>query len=102
MPLRKGWTVVRLKSGDRLIFGRAGEEIEAMRSAGVEYAIVPGITAALGAAARAGISLTDRRLASRIVFAEHDTTYQTAPQLYESTVKRFLEDALQRPAPPGE
>jgi uroporphyrin-III C-methyltransferase len=65
---KEGWTVVRLKSGDPLIFGRAGEEIEAMRSAGVEYAIVPGITAALGAAARAGISLTDRRLASRIVF----------------------------------
>jgi fermentation-respiration switch protein FrsA (DUF1100 family) len=34
--------------------------------------------------------------------AEHDTTYQTAPQLYESTVKRFLEDAFQHPAPPGE
>jgi uroporphyrin-III C-methyltransferase len=65
---REGWTVVRLKSGDPLIFGRAGEEIEALRSAGIEYAIVPGITAALGAAARAGISLTDRRLASRIVF----------------------------------
>ena len=65
---KEGWTVVRLKSGDPLIFGRAGEEIEAMRSAGVEYAIVPGITAALGAAACAGISLTDRRLASRIVF----------------------------------
>ena len=65
---REGWTVVRLMSGDPLIFGRAGEEIEAMRRAGVEYAIVPGITAALGAAARAGISLTDRRLASRIVF----------------------------------
>jgi siroheme synthase len=65
---KEGWTVVRLKSGDPLIFGRAGEEIEAMRSAGVEYAIVPGITAALGAAARAGISFTDRRLASRIVF----------------------------------
>jgi uroporphyrin-III C-methyltransferase len=65
---KEGWKVVRLKSGDPLIFGRAGEEIEALRSAGVEYAIVPGITAALGAAARAGISLTDRRLASRIVF----------------------------------
>jgi pimeloyl-ACP methyl ester carboxylesterase len=37
-----------------------------------------------------------------IPYAEHDTTYQTAPQLYESTVKRFLEAALQRPAPPGE
>lgn len=65
---KQGWKVVRLKSGDPLIFGRAGEEIEALRKAGIEYAIVPGITAAFGAAARAGIALTDRRLASRIVF----------------------------------
>jgi uroporphyrin-III C-methyltransferase len=65
---KEGWKVVRLKSGDPMIYGRAGEEIEALRSAGIEYAIVPGITAALGAAARAGISLTDRRVASRIVF----------------------------------
>jgi uroporphyrin-III C-methyltransferase len=65
---KEGWKVVRLKSGDPLIFGRAGEEIEALRDAGIEYRIVPGITAALGAAARAGIPLTDRRLASRIVF----------------------------------
>jgi|SRR5580692_1314707 uroporphyrin-III C-methyltransferase len=63
---QEGWKVVRLKSGDPLIYGRAGEEIEALRSAGIEYAIVPGITAALGAAARAGISLTDRGVASRI------------------------------------
>ena len=65
---KQGWQVVRLKSGDPLIFGRAGEEIEALRQVGIEYAIVPGITAAFGAAARAGIALTDRRLASRIVF----------------------------------
>lgn len=65
---REGWTVVRLKSGDPLIFGRAGEEIEALHEAGVEYAIVPGITAAFGAAARARIPLTDRRLASKLVF----------------------------------
>jgi uroporphyrin-III C-methyltransferase len=66
--VREGWTVVRLKSGDPLVFGRAGEELEALRSAGVEYAIVPGITAAVGAAARAGVSLTDRRFASRLIF----------------------------------
>jgi len=65
---REGFTVVRLKSGDPLIFGRAGEEIAALREAGIEYAIVPGITAAFGAAARAGIPLTDRRLASKLVF----------------------------------
>src|SRR5258708_22329561 len=60
-------TVVRLKGGDPSIFGRAGEEIEALRSAGIDYEIVPGISAALGAAAAAGISLTDRRMASQIL-----------------------------------
>jgi uroporphyrin-III C-methyltransferase len=61
-------TVVRLKGGDPSVFGRAGEEIEALRRAGIEYEIVPGISAALGAAAAAGISLTDRRVASQILF----------------------------------
>jgi uroporphyrin-III C-methyltransferase len=64
----EGWTVVRLKSGDPLVFGRAGEEMEALRRAGIEFVIVPGITAAFAAAARAGIPLTDRRLASKLVF----------------------------------
>jgi uroporphyrin-III C-methyltransferase len=58
---------VRLKGGDPSIFGRAGEEIEALRTARIEYEIVPGISAALGAAAAAGISLTDRRVASQIL-----------------------------------
>ncbi len=63
-----GMQVVRLKSGDPLIFGRGGEEIEALRAAKVDYEIVPGITSALGAAACAEIPLTDRRLASAVTF----------------------------------
>lgn len=63
-----GLGVVRLKSGDPLIFGRAGEEIEALRQADIEYEIVPGVTAAFGAAAAAGIPLTHRRASHAVVF----------------------------------
>jgi uroporphyrin-III C-methyltransferase len=62
-----GLQVLRLKSGDPLIFGRAGEEIEALRQSNIEYEIVPGVTSALGAAAAAGIPLTHRRLSSTLV-----------------------------------
>ena len=62
-----GLQVVRLKSGDPLIFGRAGEEIEALRRSNIEYEIVPGVTSALGAAAAAGIPLTHRRSSSTVV-----------------------------------
>jgi uroporphyrin-III C-methyltransferase/precorrin-2 dehydrogenase/sirohydrochlorin ferrochelatase len=60
-----GWKVVRLKSGDPLIFGRAEEEIAALEQAGIAYEIVPGITAAQGAAARLGLPLTRRRSTRR-------------------------------------
>ena len=59
--------VVRLKGGDPLIFGRCGEEIEALRQGGIDFEIVPGITAALGAAAAAHIPLTRREMASSLV-----------------------------------
>ncbi len=65
---RDGKIVVRLKSGDPLLFGRAGEEMEALRQSGINFEVIPGVTAALGAAASAQISLTDRRHASRVVF----------------------------------
>lgn len=65
---RVGKAVARLKSGDPLLFGRAGEEMEALNCAGIEFEVIPGVTAAVGAAASAGISLTDRRHASRVVF----------------------------------
>jgi uroporphyrin-III C-methyltransferase len=62
-----GLHVVRLKSGDPLIFGRAGEEIEALRQANIEFEIVPGVTAALGAAAAAQIPLTHRQVSSTLI-----------------------------------
>jgi uroporphyrin-III C-methyltransferase len=60
--------VVRLKGGDPTVFGRAGEEIEALAEADVPFEIVPGVTSAIAGAAAAGISLTDRRCAASIVF----------------------------------
>jgi uroporphyrin-III C-methyltransferase/precorrin-2 dehydrogenase/sirohydrochlorin ferrochelatase len=63
-----GESVVRLKGGDPLVFGRATEELDACRAAGIEAAIVPGISAAQGAAAALGFSLTERREARRIQF----------------------------------
>ena len=59
--------VIRLKGGDPSIFGRAAEEITALREARIAYELVPGVTAALSAAAAAGISLTDRRVASQVL-----------------------------------
>jgi uroporphyrin-III C-methyltransferase len=64
---RDGKRVVRLKSGDPAVFGRLGEELEALREADVPFEIVPGVTAAAAAAASAIITLTDRRAASALV-----------------------------------
>lgn len=70
---RSGKRVVRLKSGDPLVFGRAGEEIDACRAAGVPVSVVPGVTAAQGAAASLCLSLTHRDAARRLQYVTgHD------------------------------
>lgn len=65
---KSGLRAVRLKGGDPFVFGRGGEEVEALRDAGVAYSIIPGITAGLGAAAQFEVPLTFRQEALRITF----------------------------------
>jgi uroporphyrin-III C-methyltransferase/precorrin-2 dehydrogenase/sirohydrochlorin ferrochelatase len=65
---KSGKRVVRLKGGDPLIFGRAGEEIAACQAAGLRVEVVPGITTAQAAASRLGVSLTHRELARRVQY----------------------------------
>lgn len=78
---RAGQSVVRLKSGDPLVFGRAGEEIAALRAAGVAFEVVPGVTAAFAAGAALALPLTDRRYASKLIFAtgHHAAEKDAAP-----------------------
>ena len=77
---RAGRRVVRLKSGDPLVFGRAGEEMAALREAGVSYEVVPGVTAAFAAAADFELPLTLRGVASSMVFTTgHDLKGGTLP-----------------------
>jgi uroporphyrin-III C-methyltransferase / precorrin-2 dehydrogenase / sirohydrochlorin ferrochelatase len=84
-----GRRVVRLKSGDPLIFGRAAEEMSALAQAGVAFEVVPGITAAFAAAAAIPCSLTDRNAASNVIFSTghhaQSHNYAPVPELEDAT-----------------
>jgi len=77
---KQGKRVVRLKGGDPLIFGRAAEEIDACQAAGIAVDVVPGITAAQGAAARVGLALTDRKRARRLQYVTGHGTDGALPK----------------------
>jgi uroporphyrin-III C-methyltransferase/precorrin-2 dehydrogenase/sirohydrochlorin ferrochelatase len=80
--------IVRLKSGDPLIFGRAAEEMAALAQAGVPFEVVPGITAAFAAAAAVGCSLTDRNGASSVIFSTgHRAQSPNEPPHFEDSTR---------------
>ena len=105
-----GRTVVRLKSGDPMLFGRAAEEIDALRAQGIEFEAVPGISAALAAAAALETSLTDRRKAARVIFSTghraQGASEERATQVvympgsdYEAVVNRLLQEGFSADTP---
>jgi uroporphyrin-III C-methyltransferase len=113
-----GLQVVRLKSGDPLIFGRAGEEIEALRRADIPCEIVPGVTSALGAAAAAQIPLTHRKASHALVLITGHQAFESNPadwsklvssgstlviympgQSYPNVANRLISAGLQRETP---
>jgi len=87
---RAGKRVVRLKGGDPFVFGRGAEEAEVLRQAGIPFEIVPGVTAALGAGAFAGISLTHRACSSAVAFVTgHENPHKPESILDWNALARF-------------
>ena len=83
---RQGKSVVRLKGGDPSLFGRLGEELAALRSAEIDFEIVPGVTAAVACAAEAAIPLTDRKAASSVFFLSGHSCTTNPPPDWQAAV----------------
>src|SRR3954451_3433817 len=87
---RSGSSVVRLKGGDPFVFGRGGEEGEALRAAGIEFEVVPGVTAGVAATAYAGIPVTHRDDASAVAFVTgHEDPAKADTALDWAALARF-------------
>lgn len=97
---RRGLSVVRLKSGDPMVFGRAGEEMDALERADIPYEVVPGVTAMFAAAAAVRKSLTDRRSSSKIILTtahhapkqpgQHQPTFWRGPLPHDATLGIYM------------
>jgi uroporphyrin-III C-methyltransferase len=94
---QKGQTVIRLQGGDPSLFGRSGEEMKALSEAGIDFEVVPGITAAFAAAASAKVSLTERSLASKVVFLTAHTCHKDAVADFESGISSGATLAIYMP-----
>ncbi len=87
----EGRKVVRLKGGDPFVFGRGGEEAEALRAAGIAVEVVPGVTAALACAAQAGIALTHREASQMLTFVTgHDPDLDWATLAHAGTLAVYM------------
>jgi uroporphyrin-III C-methyltransferase len=96
---RRGLSVVRLKSGDPLVFGRAAEELQALRTSGVTAEVVPGVSAVFAAGAALQLPLTDRRSASKLILiaGQHAADKLAPPPIWQGALPEDATLAIYMP-----